>query len=665
MRNMSVGNETNVLNRDVELDIINEYISERSDPLVGSVPRALPGPPPLSRELEQDFQFLPTVFTSRTPRPSSTPQLVARGSSTQASILQQAGVPMASPNLSSPTAQQSRSRVTDRGRLGASRGKGSRTVMRGRQDPGTEQLESLLDKPELVITEQPKQRGMRFRYECEGRSAGSILGASTTEQNKTLPAIELRGNVQQVKKMKVTVSLVTKDIPYRPHPHGLVGKDCVDGVCVVTINPRTSRKHSFSNLGIQCVRRKEIDPALEKRRSQGIDPFHSGHSKSIEDIEMNVVRLCFQCEVEKPDGEKYSLSPVVSEPIYDKKATTTSELKISRLNVVRGPCTGKTEIYLLCDKVQKDDIEIIFTHGEWMGKAEFAQTDVHRQIAVVFKSPPFRDLDIQEEVDVQVQLRRLSDHMESEPVTFTYLPHNPDPYEVNRKRKIAKDVFGDGNRVAALSPALPEASSSRSHGFKQFPFGTPDIPLQMSCLEERTVPHAHFVEEMQHNLSCGYETETSFCAENDGSSYNDYKIAGENLNSDDISKVFTAVSKILENQGFYSSGQQQNSTTDPTFNTGTDFAQVRPEEGQNSSYSLTDMDQNFNMSTLDIEFPCSYSEMLQPYNYNLTNGNPSCLEPIQLQDPSQTSCVADMECRFQHSDNESQKMPRVKNESNE
>ena len=37
----------------------------------------------------------------------------------------------------------------------------------------------------------PKQRGMRFRYECEGRSAGSILGESSTEASKTLPAIEV------------------------------------------------------------------------------------------------------------------------------------------------------------------------------------------------------------------------------------------------------------------------------------------------------------------------------------------------------------------------------------------------------------------------------------------------------------------------------------------
>ncbi|XP_048836689.1 transcription factor RelB homolog isoform X2 [Brienomyrus brachyistius] len=331
----------------------------------------------------------------------------------------------------------------------------------------TDHLEKFLDIPKCLIVEQPKERGMRFRYECEGRSAGSILGAGSTEANKSLPAIEIRGSLRQVKKAKVIVSLVTKDIPHRPHPHSLVGKDCNDGICVVNLNLRTHPKHSFANLGIQCVRRKELDAALERRRKQKIDPFNTDHSKSIEDIDMNVVRLCFQCELEKEDGEKMQLSPVVSNPIYDKKATTTSELKINRLNVVQGSCTGKTEIYLLCDKVQKDDIEIIFSRDKWEAKAEFAQTDVHRQIAIVFKSPPYQERDITEEVEVDVCLRRLSDHMSSEPVKFTYLPHNPDPYEVNRKRKIKPDIsFKDGCRVATQHQAIPEPTNCQF----SFPF---------------------------------------------------------------------------------------------------------------------------------------------------------------------------------------------------
>ncbi|XP_041661291.1 transcription factor RelB isoform X2 [Cheilinus undulatus] len=336
--------------------------------------------------------------------------------------------------------------------------RGSSCISSPNRRPDTEMLERILDKPKLVVVEEPKERGMRFRYECEGRSAGSILGASSTETNKTQPAIEIQGPIDQLKKVTVTASLVTKDPPHRPHPHCLVGKDCPNGtgICVVTLNPHSSRRHSFANLGIQCVRRKELDVSLEKRRNLNIDPFQTGHSKGIEDMDMNSVRLCFQCELEWEDGRKDSLSPVISNPIYDKKATTTSQLKITCLNLYRGSCTGKTEVYMLCDKVQKDDIEIIFRRGSWKANGEFAQTDVHRQIAIVFKTPPYQDQNITEEVVVSVSLRRLSDQMESEPVTFTYLPRNPDPYEVKRKRKIKSDISFSDKPCATESAPAPE-----------------------------------------------------------------------------------------------------------------------------------------------------------------------------------------------------------------
>lgn len=44
-------------------------------------------------------------------------------------------------------------------------------------DPGYGwSLTPLNQAPYIEIIEQPKQRGMRFRYKCEGRSAGSIPG---------------------------------------------------------------------------------------------------------------------------------------------------------------------------------------------------------------------------------------------------------------------------------------------------------------------------------------------------------------------------------------------------------------------------------------------------------------------------------------------------------
>ncbi|PNJ38441.1 RELA isoform 20 [Pongo abelii] len=47
--------------------------------------------------------------------------------------------------------------------------------------------------PYVEIIEQPKQRGMRFRYKCEGRSAGSIPGERSTDTTKTHPTIKDQG----------------------------------------------------------------------------------------------------------------------------------------------------------------------------------------------------------------------------------------------------------------------------------------------------------------------------------------------------------------------------------------------------------------------------------------------------------------------------------------
>lgn len=71
------------------------------------------------------------------------------------------------------------------------------------------------------------------------------------------------------------MSCVTKDEPYRAHPHGIVGKDnCKRGVCTMEVMAR-NLPISFINLGIQCVKKKEIATALELREQIRVDPFRS------------------------------------------------------------------------------------------------------------------------------------------------------------------------------------------------------------------------------------------------------------------------------------------------------------------------------------------------------------------------------------------------------
>jgi hypothetical protein len=64
----------------------------------------------------------------------------------------------------------------------------------------------------VIITEQPASKALRFRYECEGRSAGSIPGVNSTPENKTFPSIRIEGYQGRA---VVVVSCVTKDPPYR------------------------------------------------------------------------------------------------------------------------------------------------------------------------------------------------------------------------------------------------------------------------------------------------------------------------------------------------------------------------------------------------------------------------------------------------------------------
>ena len=67
---------------------------------------------------------------------------------------------------------------------------------------------------------------------------------------------------------------------------------------------------------------------------------------------------------------------------------------------------------------------MLFSTASWEGRADFSQADVHRQIAIVFKTPPYEDLEIAEPVTVNVFLQRLTDGVCSEPLPFTYLPRD-------------------------------------------------------------------------------------------------------------------------------------------------------------------------------------------------------------------------------------------------
>ncbi|XP_026466007.1 LOW QUALITY PROTEIN: embryonic polarity protein dorsal-like, partial [Ctenocephalides felis] len=249
------------------------------------------------------------------------------------------------------------------------------------------------------IIEQPAPKALRFRYECEGRSAGSIPGINSTPEYRTFPSIQVVGYKGRA---LVVVSCVSKDKPYRPHPHNLVGKDwCTKGVCTAKIEEANDMTITFNNLGVQCVKKKDIKQSLKLREDINVDPFRTGFSHASEpsSIDLNAVRLCFQVILEGDAHGKFTipLRPVVSEPIYDKKST--SDLVICELSQCTASAAGGQKIILLCEKVNKDDITVRFFEEQdglvcWEDYGYF-KLAVHKQTAISFRTPSYKNQDIE------------------------------------------------------------------------------------------------------------------------------------------------------------------------------------------------------------------------------------------------------------------------------
>ncbi|XP_050562117.1 embryonic polarity protein dorsal isoform X2 [Spodoptera frugiperda] len=290
---------------------------------------------------------------------------------------------------------------------------------------GIEDSMARRDQPYVEIVEQPASKALRFRYECEGRSAGSIPGVNSTSDNKTYPTIKICGYTGQV---VIVVSCVTKDEPYRAHPHNLVGRErCERGVCTIPLRvTEETCEYQFKNLGIQCVKRRDIAEALTTREKLRVDPFRKNfdHKNHPQSIDLNAVRLCFQVFLPDETGRlRRPLTPVVSDVIYDKKAM--SDLLIMRSSHCSGPAKGGTQVILLCEKVTREDIEVVF-YQEEDGIIVWEETAirilVHKQVAIAFETPAYRIPNTTDHVNVYFQLKRLSDNARSNSLPFEYYP---------------------------------------------------------------------------------------------------------------------------------------------------------------------------------------------------------------------------------------------------
>jgi nuclear factor NF-kappa-B p105 subunit len=315
-------------------------------------------------------------------------------------------------------------------------------------------------------------------------------------------------------KARIVVSLVTLDNPPRPHAHSLVGKNTRNGQCIVEVGPEQKMTASFPNLGILHETKKNVPKALlsryawekynqlERAGSLPADVIHAA-TASVPDVDgevidvenrplpllpeeemqplrkmadedsknmnLSVVRLCFQAFLPDESGSfTRVLQPCLSEPVYDSKAPSASTLKICRIDRNSGSVNGGDEVFMLCDRVQKDDIDVKFFDkvpsitgnvGVWEANASFSPNDVHRQYAIVFKTPRYWNVGIARPVEVFMQLRRRSDGEVSEPKPFTYQPVDYDTEQIAKKRRKRipnfSEIFDKGSvGVSGVGPFL-------------------------------------------------------------------------------------------------------------------------------------------------------------------------------------------------------------------
>ncbi|NXX57135.1 NFKB2 factor, partial [Scopus umbretta] len=295
----------------------------------------------------------------------------------------------------------------------------------------------------------PPQRGFRFRYGCEGPSHGGLPGASSEKGRKTYPTVKICNYTGMA---RIEVDLVTHSDPPRVHAHSLVGKQCNEaGNCIAIVGPKDMTAQ-FSNLGVLHVTKKNMMEIMkEKLKQQKMrNRSHLLTEAEMHEIELeakelkkvmdlSIVRLRFTAYLRDSSGNfTLALQPVISDPIHDSKSPGASNLKISRMDKTAGSVRGGDEVYLLCDKVQKDDIEVRFYEDDengWQAFGDFSPTDVHKQYAIVFRTPPYHKPKIDRPVTVFLQLKRKRGGDVSDSKQFTYYPVVEDKEEVERKRK--------------------------------------------------------------------------------------------------------------------------------------------------------------------------------------------------------------------------------------
>lgn len=323
------------------------------------------------------------------------------------------------------------------------------TAMHVRRARMEEQRGLFSQSARLVITEQPQQR-FRFRYESElGGTHGQLAGSGGTER-RSYPTVKLEGwshpAIIRCELYSTVESSSSGTLPVA-HVHTLQGKNCKSqGWAEIPVDIQSHHIASFQGLGIIHTAKKHMLEKIVARKLEEKKLFmqrlntgkiwcpseddisEAREAANRESVRINMNRVCLRFQAFVVDPKTLMLEticdPVYSDPIYNGKSAQTGELKIVQLSQPSSPCTGNREIWLLVERVRKNDIRVrLFEEDEnqrviWCQYGRVIRC--HHQYAIIFQTPSYRNVQLTRSVRVFIQLERPSDGCVSEPKPFQY-----------------------------------------------------------------------------------------------------------------------------------------------------------------------------------------------------------------------------------------------------
>ena len=274
--------------------------------------------------------------------------------------------------------------------------------------------------PQLCISIQPKQRGYRFRYPTENLEHGHLLG--DREGMRVPPTITIQ-NCLPSANIYILVSLCVEHSD-QVHEHNLHGNNVFNGQYLVELQADVNGCLTCPIDGISICRTKKSskqnmlccklaqNEILKKNgiksyidsMKQSVGPKsvfnESWFEKNIPDLNSvlgeveyihavnNTVRLHCQAFVFDNENQYIHLHDI-SQTVFNNKSAAKSILRIEHISHVSGSTMGDETVTLLCDIVERDDIEIVFytLDGKCIGMG--SHVDVWHQHAIRFRTPPY------------------------------------------------------------------------------------------------------------------------------------------------------------------------------------------------------------------------------------------------------------------------------------